>query len=378
MQSTTAVLVILWTATIGDVPEAGYSSPVPIGDRVFITGNFGGNSTVFCLDATNGRPIWTYANGKAWTEMFAGTRSTPLIDGDFMYDESAHGEIVCLESATGKRIWSRNLLDDYATPNTLYGRSGSLRTDDDQLFTQLGGESASFVCLDKKTGKTFYLGESTGHPAGYSSPVLFDFEGIPIIAAMDAKGLFALNRKAGKLFFHVQHPARLDENITTPIYHEGKIFISNGAGSDSKLLKLSTQNDSVIAEEVWTNQLLANSHGGVVLRDGLLYGTTNKRGTGFACIRWDDGSDVFLDRNIVRGSFDITDDMFFILTEFGEIVIAKPAAKNYEVFRRLQLPDGEGGQAYAHPVVSGNRMYVRIGQTLYCVEWLFDNKVLKN
>jgi hypothetical protein len=200
-------------------------------------------------------------------------------------------------------------------------------------------------------------------------PTLFDYKDVPMIAAMDAKGLFAVNRKTGKLLFHVRHPARLDENIMNPIYHDGKIFISNGAGSDSKLLQLSVQGETVSADEVWTNTLLANSSQGVVLRDGLLYGTTNKRGSGFACIRWDDGSDIFFDRNIVRGAFDIAEDMFFIMTEFGEIVVAKPAEKNFDVFARLELPDAEGGQAYAHPIVHGNRMYARIGPTLYCIEW---------
>jgi outer membrane protein assembly factor BamB len=365
----TVILAIVWTATIGDVPEAGYSSATVVGERIYITGNLGGSSTVFCLDTADGKPIWTYRNGGAWKELFAGTRSTPLIDGEFLYDESPLGELVCLEVVTGQRIWSRNVLDDYETPNLLYGRCGTLRIDGEQLFTQLGDEKGSMLCIDKKTGKTLWLAESTGHPAGYGSPILFEHEGVPMIAAMDAKGLFAVNRKTGKLLFHFRHPARLDENITTPIYREGKIFISNGAGSDSKLLKLSAQGDTVNAEEVWSNEFLANSCQGVTLLNGLLYGATNKRGTGFACIRWDDGSDVFLDRNIVRGSFDIAEDKFFIMTEFGEIVVAQPAEKNFDVLARLQLPDGDKGQAYAHPKVFGKRMYARIGAVLYCVEW---------
>jgi len=368
----TITLVILWTATIGDVPEAGYSSVTVVGDKIYVTGNFAGSSTIFCLNAADGEQLWTYRNGKAWEDMFSGTRSTPLVDGTFaeggcLYDESPHGEIVCLEATTGKQIWSRNPLTDYETPNTLYGRSASLRIDGDKLFTQLGGERASFLCLDKKTGNTLWLGESTGNAAGYGTPTLFEHEGIPMLAALDAKGLFVVNRQTGKLFFHVRHPARLDENITTPIYHEGHIFITNGAGSNSKMLRLVVQGETVSAEEVWTNDLLANSHQGVVLLNGLLYGTTS-RGSRFACIRWNDGSDVFLDRNIVRGSFDLADELFYILTEFGEVVVAKPAATSFEVFARLQLPDADGGQAYAHPVVHGDKMYVRIGPTLYCIQ----------
>ncbi|GHT21125.1 hypothetical protein FACS189419_01530 [Planctomycetales bacterium] len=185
---------------------------------------------------------------------------------------------------------------------------------------------------------------------------------------MDAKGIFAVNRQTGKLLFHVRHPARLDENISTPIYHEGKLFISNGAGSDSKLFQLRSNGDEVQAEAVWTNKLLANSHGGVVLIDGRLYGATNKRGSGFACIRFENGEDIFIDRKIARGSFALADGMFYILTEFGEVVIARPQEKSFEVLARLQLPDAEGGQAYAHPALKNDRFYVRIGKTLHCIK----------
>ena len=365
----TVILFVLWTATIGDVPEAGYSSATVAGDRIYVTGNHDGGSMVFCLDAAEGKPLWTYRNGDAWTEMFAGTRSTPVPDGDFLYDESPLGEIVCLEAATGRRIWGRNVLADYSTPNLLYGRSGSLRLEGDRLFTQLGGDNGSILCLDKMTGQTLWLGESTGNAAGYGSPILFEYKGIPMIAAMDAKGLFAVHRRTGKLLFHVWHPARLDENITTPIYHDGRIFITNGAGSDSKLLKLSVQDDTVKAEEIWVNRFLANSHHGVFLWDGLLYGVTNKRGGGFACIRWDDGSDLFLDRNIVRGSFEVAGDLFFILTEFGEIVVARPDRESFEVLEQHQLPDADDGQVYTHPKVYGDRMYARVGAVLYCLKF---------
>ena len=365
----TILLTILWTASIGDIPEAGYSSATVAGERIFITGNLENDSTIFCLNAADGTMIWKYRNGEAWTDMFIGTRCTPLMDGGLLYDESPHGELVCLESATGKMVWRRNLLEDYETPNLLYGRRGSFRIEENNLYVQLGGDKGAMICLDKKTGATQWLGESTGHAAGYGMPMLCEYQGVPMIAAMDAKGLFAINRKTGKLLFHVRHPARLDENIFDPIYHDGKIFISNGAGSDSKLLQLSVQGEAVSAEEVWSNALLANSSQGVVLRRGLLYGATNKRGSGFACIRWDDGSDVFFDRTIVRGAFDIAEDMFFVMSEFGEIVVAKPSEKNFDVLSRLQLPDADGGQAYAHPVVCGNRIYARIGPVLYCIEW---------
>lgn len=320
-------------------------------------------------------------NGPAWSEMFPGSRATPIVDGpkndERLYDESPHGRLTCFDTATGKQRWNRNLLDEFETKNILYGRSGSPLIDGDRLYTQLGGERGSILCLNKYTGETIFLAESTNHPAGYGTPILFEHDNRPLIAAMDAKGLFVVDRQNGKLLFHVSHPARLDENISTPIYHDGKLFITNGAGSDSKLIRLIEKDGSLQAEEAWTNRLLANSHGGIVLRDGLLYGATNRRGGGFACIRFDDGKDVFLDRNITRGSFDTSTgtlgDLFFILTEFGEVVVAQAKEKQFDILIRHELSGGEQGQAYAHPVVHGNRFYARIGDTLHCLQWNLEH-----
>jgi outer membrane protein assembly factor BamB len=360
-------LLPLWTAEVGDSPESGYSSPLVTEDRIYITGNEADFHTIHCLDH-GGKPIWKRQTGKAWTEMFPGSRSTPIRDGTNIYDESPLGELVCLDAESGKTVWRRNLLDDYETPNLLYGRSGSLLVDGQKLFTQLGGEKGSMLCLDKTTGQTIWLAPSTGHVSGYGSPVLLEYDNKKLIAAMDAKGIFAVNRQTGRLLFHAAHPARLDENISTPIYHDGRLFLSNGAGSDSKLLTLHADGEDVHAEILWTNRLLANSHGGVTLLNGRFYGATNKRGGGLACIRFEDGADLFLDRKITRGSFDLADGVFYILTEFGEMIAARPQETGFDILARLQLPDAEGGQAYAHPVVRGNRFYARIGNSLHCIQ----------
>ncbi len=360
-------LLPLWTVDLGDAPEPGYSRPVIVGERIYLTANQDAMHTVFCLDL-DGKPVWQFLSGPGWTDLFPGTRGTPLVVNGLLYDESPHGELVCLDAASGELRWRRNLLHDYETPNVLYGRSGSLVRDGDRLFSQLGGERGSMLCLDRHTGKTLWLAESTGHAAGYGTPVSFQYEGLPLMAAMDAKGVFVVHRQSGQLQFHIRHPARLDENIFNPIYHDGALLVSNGAGSDTKCFKLVRDGESVQAKELWTNQLLANAHGGVTLIDDRLYGSTNKRGGGFACIRWKDGTDVFLDRKITRGSFALEDGLFYILTEFGELVVAKPRETDFDVLFRLELSGAKQGQAYSHPVVQGNRLYVRIGTMLYCFE----------
>ncbi|MGL6194273.1 MAG: PQQ-binding-like beta-propeller repeat protein [Thermoguttaceae bacterium] len=362
---------LLWTAEFIDEenesdeaePNSGYSSPVIFDEKVVITCNFGGCSTVFCLNEKNGELLWKYENGTQWTEMFPGTRSTPTINDGLVYDESPHGNIVCLDLLTGKKIWSRNVLEEYSPPPILYGKCNSLVINGDVLYTTLGGEKGAVLALDKKTGETRWISEPTGNNAGYGTPIIFEFNSEKILAAVDAKGIFAISLESHKLLFHFPLPARLDENISTPIFHNGMLFISNGAGSDSVMLELA---NDFTAEEKWHNKTLANAHGGVVLIDGRIYGTTNKRGGGWACVDWDTGTDIFFDKNIVRGSLTVADGLIYILTEFGEVILAKPEETGLEIRGKISLPEDEDGAVYAHPVVCGTKLYVRVGPKLYC------------
>ena len=363
----------LWTAAIGDTGhDTGYSSVAVGKDRLLITGNANEKSTVFCL-SLDGQELWTYDNGPVWTEQFPGTRGTPLIDPEsqYGYDQSPLGELVCLDLESGQPLWRCSLAEEYDTPPPLYGWSGSLLMEGEVLYVLLGREKASILCLNRITGTEILACESTGNASGYGTPILFEFAGLPLMAAMDAKGVFAVNRKTGKLMFHQDHRARLDENITSPIFHVDRLFVTN-AVSDSKQLKLIlTGPDKIETEIVWTNRLLANSHGGVTLHNGRLYGSTSKSGTGFACISWEDGANVFHDtENVVRGSFAVDTDnaTFYILTEFGEVIICHPEETGFSVQKRWQLPGGEIGNTYAHPTLHGNRLYIRISGILYCFE----------
>ncbi len=358
--------------------ESGYSSPSIIGNRIVFSGNSNGLSTVFCCDG-NGNLLWSYSNGPAWTEMFAGTRGTPTLSDGYVYDESPLGNLVCLELSTGQKIWSRNLMSEFQEDVPLYGKSGSLLIHGQNLYVPIGGTTTALIAVDKRTGKTVWRSPPTGEKTGYGTPIFFQWisesesDPLPIVALMESKGLLGLHAETGRSLFRYPFPARLDENISTPIHSDGCLFLTNGAGSDSVLLRLANGSGEkeITLSELWRNRSFANAHGGVVLLDGRLYGFTNKRGGAWACVRWSDGETVFLDREIVRGSCTVAQGLFYILTEFGEVVLAAPTDTGFEIRGRFSLgrdDDPNNGQIYAHPVVCGKRLFVRSGANVYCFD----------
>ena len=72
----------------------------------------------------NGTKVWQVTYGHAWTKSYQETRSTPVIDGDRLYMVSNMGELVCLNRADGKILWTIGWQEsnrDYLRKGNLYG-----------------------------------------------------------------------------------------------------------------------------------------------------------------------------------------------------------------------------------------------------------------
>ncbi len=147
---------VRWKAAL---PGRGVSSPVVVGDRVFVTACSGMNQTrlhVLCFDADCGRRLWertlwatgpTNCNPK--TCMAA---PTPAADRERVCVLFATGDLVCLDHAGAVR-WLRTLQTDYPAMSNLVGRGASPILDGDLLVVPMESQGASFLLgLDAATG----------------------------------------------------------------------------------------------------------------------------------------------------------------------------------------------------------------------------------
>jgi len=368
---------LLWK--IDNIGEgvSGYSSVTIQNGRLFTSGNRDGRSIVYCFDL-DGNKLWEFDNGPAWTRSYPGTRSTPTVSGEFVFDLSPHGELVCLtvgcaEHAGGEKVWRRNILADFEAENIIWGISESLRIDGDRLYVAPGGAKAGFVALDKQTGETIWTTPSLGERTSYGSPIIFEHGGLRIIATTYAKGMFGVNAENGELLFRFRHEQVNDILCTRPIYHDGHIFFTantfRDVGQGAVMLRLSVVDGRVSLEEVWRNRGLDNLHDGVMLLDGFLYGTSSDHQSGaFMCVDWKTGETRYEVRDVGQGALTWAEGLLYFLSERGEVLLICPNPERYEVISRFELPEGGEGPTWAHPVVHGKRLYIRHGTFLYCFD----------
>lgn len=354
---------LVWTAKgLG----GGYSSVSIAGGLIYTAGNIDGKTMITALDL-NGNVRWQQPNGPAWTGEYPGTRSTPTIDGQRLYHQSPLGNLVCMRAATGERLWGLNVLETFGSKNIPWALAESLLIDGPHVISTPGGPQTCVVALDKMTGQTVWQSASAeGDLAGYCSPGLVEYQGKRLILTMTARAVVCVDADTGKLYWRFPHKTAYDINVLTPIFVDGWVFISSGYRSGSRMLKMSVSGDEVSVEEVWINKDLDNHHGGVVLRDGFLYGSAHSGN--WVCLDWTTGQTRYKERGVGKGSLTYADGMLYTLSERREVGLVPATPEKHEVVSRFELPEGGEGPSWAHPVVCGGRLYIRHGDFLYCYD----------
>src|SRR5262249_2693405 len=93
----------------------GFSTPSVATGRIFTMGNRGDTEYVIALDdADQGKELWAAAVGpvRSTRNRRPGPRCTPTVDGDRVYALGLNGDLLCLEAATGKERWRKDLVKD--------------------------------------------------------------------------------------------------------------------------------------------------------------------------------------------------------------------------------------------------------------------------
>lgn len=354
---------LLWTATgIGE----GFSSVAVADGQVYVAGNVGGDTVLTAL-GLDGKIRWTAKNGPADKHPYPGTRSTPTVDGDRVYHEGSDGDLACLDVKTGKFRWSLNILARFGGRSLRWGLSESPLVDGDRLICVPGGEKASMAALNKLTGETLWVcSEPTGKP-GYGSPVAFDYGGVRQIVTMMDKSVVGVRADTGKLLWRMPHEAAYDETTATPLFHDRRVFVSTMTPTATQCLELSAEGQEIVAKQAWRSAALDNHHGGVVLLDGYLYGSAMNGK--WVCLEAHSGRLVYKADGVGKGSVTYADGLLYTVAESGGAVgLAKATPAGFEVISRFRLPQGGNGPVWAHPVVSGGRLYLRHGDRLYCYD----------
>jgi outer membrane protein assembly factor BamB len=343
---------LVWTATgLG----TGYGSMAVVGDRIYVQGARMRQSFVIVYNRADGKEAWSKALGPTESnDQGSGPRGTPTVDGDRLYVLSEAGDLWCLKT-DGAEVWHRNILRDFRGQQLRWLISESPLVDGQFLVVAPGGPGAGMVKLDKMTGKTVWTAKDLSDPAGYSSIIAADVQGVRTYMTFTAEAGVGVRASDGKVMFRYPNAANRTANIATPIFANDKVLFTSNYDTGAGLLDLTVQNGEVKAKEVYFTRNLKNHHGGVVLIDGYLYGFNDSILT---CLEFATGKMIWRDRSVGKGSVMFADGNLYIQGENSTVGLAQATPSGYVEKGRFAIPD-KGYPSWAHPVISDGRLYVR-------------------
>ena len=346
---------------------AGYGSIAVSGDRIFVQGMKGRDSVVSILNRADGKPVWSKILGPAVdNEQGPGPRGTPTVDADRVYVLTENGDLACLRVQDGTVLWQRNILKDFGAQNIPWLISESPLIDGNNVIVTPGGRGAGMVALDKMTGKTIWASKELSDEAGHASVIAGDVQGVRTLMTLTADAGVGVRASDGKLMWRYEPVANNTANVATPVFSDNKVFYTSDYGTGGALLGLTAQSGEVKAQPIYTTREMQNHHGGVVLVNGYLYGFNNSILTS---LEFATGKVMWRDRSVGKGSLTYADGNLYILGEDNLVGLAEATPTGYKEKGRFRIAD-QGWPSWAHPVVSGGRLYIRNQGTLACYDIL--------
>jgi outer membrane protein assembly factor BamB len=350
----------------------GWSCPIIVGQRIYITGDLGDDLVIFALNRS-GAVQWKVKNGRAWKGPYPGARACCVYSEGRLYNMNAHGRVVCLDAASGRELWAVNILERFDSKNITWALSECLLVDGRNLIVTPGGKKALMAALDKQTGRTVWTTEPLGDEhTSHCSPILFRYAGRRLITSCSSAHGFGVDADTGKLLWTVPLKNPHGVNVSTPVYGSGSVYYVTPYAEMGRAYHLIPSGQSIIAKHIWTSGLDTVT-GGAVLVDGMLYSAGYRESKWWFGLDWQTGSIKYELKDFTTGAAIYADGRLYCLDESGSVgllslgfLTEKTGYDGLQIAGRFALVAEKVRDAWTHPVLQDGRLYLRYHDTLFC------------
>ncbi|MDG2123623.1 MAG: PQQ-binding-like beta-propeller repeat protein [Verrucomicrobiales bacterium] len=352
---------IAWEAAL---PGEGLSSPVVVGEKVFVTCSSGAEQDrlhVFCLDSKNGKTLWErqfWATGRTMHhEKTSVAAPSPCSDGEQVYAFYSSNDLACMD-LDGNVKWVRGLTVDYPNASNSLGMASSPVVAGGVVVCLVENDSESFAAgIDPKTGRNVWKVARTKR-ASWTSPVVFKDPtgGRELVALQGSAGLDVLDPKTGKSVWSYSDGASTTPSLTVG---DGVLFVPSRG-----LTALELKGGSEF-EKTWQKGNLGPGTASPVASKDRVYVISNAGVLSAAKVS--DGEVLWKARleGPFSGSPVLSGDRLLAVSERGGIVqLVDLTGAEGTVIGKVEL----GETVLSTPAVSGGAVYVRTDGKVWKLE----------
>ena len=378
---------VLWKTAL---PGPGSSSPIVVGDRVFVTcysgygadGNAGDPSKLkrhlVCINRKDGKIAWTASveavlpedayRGQLTEHGYAS--STPASDGEAVYCFFGKSGVVAF-SMNGEKLWQTSVGKE--SDRKRWGSASSPVLYKNLVIVNAASESQSVRALDKKTGKEVWKQEASSLEASYSTPALVDLGNGKTELAVAVPGeVWGMNPDTGKLLWYAS--TRISGNVVPSVVSmNGVVFVSGGFESRATAAVRAGGSGDVSRSHVLWSVSDSTYIPSPVASGGYLFWVSDEgRAT---CLDAASGKSLGQQRLAMQGggrgrskpiyaSAVMAGDKLIAVTRTAGVFVIS-ATPQLQVLSVNKL--SEEGEFNAAPAVAGGQIFLRSTTALYCI-----------
>jgi outer membrane protein assembly factor BamB len=370
---------IAWKA---ELPGAGSSSPIVVGDKVFLTcytgygldaDNPGDVSSltrhVLCLDRATGKVLWQREVAALQPESrYQGSfitkhgyaSSTPASDGQHVFVFFGKSGVVAFD-LDGRQLWQTSV----GTGTHGWGSGTSPVLYKDLVIVNASVESRSLVALRKTDGKVAWT--APGMNASWNTPLLVDVPGgrTELVVSVQGK-LLAYNPATGASLWSCE--GIKDYVCPSVVAHEGVVYAIGGRNKPGLAVRAGGTGDVTRTHVLWRLSRGSNVSS-PVYHDGHLYWAHEGQGTVY-CADAKKGTIVYAERlnptpGLIYASPVVADGkIYYVSRDKGTYVL--DAQPQFKLLAHNTL-DADAGIFNAGVVVSNGQLLLRSDRYLYCI-----------
>ena len=379
---------VLWKI---DLPGAGASAPIVVGDKIILTAYSGyGQSRddigdmdnlkrhVLCYSKSDGKKLWQKDFDPVVPEdPFKGmgvpehgySSSTPVSDGTNVYVFFGKSGVYAFD-LDGNELWKESVGTDSGSKR--WGSGASPVLSKNALIINATDESNSVVGLDKKTGEELWRNEGVENVWG-TPLVVGEGDDEAVVMSLPYE-IWAMNPSNGKLKWFATNGIQ-DSSVSASPMLDGDVVISMGGRSNTAVaIRSGGKGDVTKTNTVWKGKSIARIMT-PILYDGHIYAVS--RGIA-SCLNAKTGEQVYKERLPSIGkeaqrrgpsgnyvSPVIADGKLYQFIKNGGcyVIDAKP---EFKLLASNHMAE-DGSEFNATPAISGGKMFVRSNRHLYCI-----------
>ena len=366
---------VLWTISLG----AGYGGAAVSEGKVYVLDRDGNDKDVLrCLDLVTGKEQWSYTYDAPGRVSHPGSRSTPAIDGNYIYTCGSFGDLYCFDKNTHKPVWNKNVWNDYDGGNVprwaisqnplIYGGS---------VIVASQTSKAGVVSYDKLTGQVKWASPALLGGVGYVSPAIVKIDGndnlVMITAGSRGGGggaVIGMDPETGKqLWIYEGWSCQIPIANVTEI-GDGRLFITGGYKAGSAMIKVAGSGEAYNVTELYkTDDFGTHVHPAILYNDHLYaHCTTNTRRDGMVCmdlngkVKWKTGRSPVFD----KGGFILADGLMLSVDgQKGILYLIEPDPAGYKELASAKLLDTN--ECWGPLAQSGDKLLIRDQKQMRCV-----------